>query len=661
MAKVKLMRFELVALIEEGKKLTEYLQRVGAVQIENIEHEALTKYDNSTVINTFNRQYETACKAKEILEKSCNIKKSFLESFTDFTEIDYHEYKQLCEQADKFWQVCSDICKFGSEKEEIKSEITRKQTLIDYYKPWENLDIPMSSVRTAHTLIFIGSFKSELTSEKIKMLLAKELPETEGIEAQVISFSPLQTCAVVLCHESDSADVDSALRRLGFTKPDMPAKKLPKNAISDLKKETDKLSQKAEELIVEIGQYANYYEKIRFLCDYFTIQKDKYEAIELAGTTNSTIYYEGYVPERMSEELKFEIERKFSAQMELFEPDIEKEDVPVLVENRAFAAGVESITDMYAHPSNKDVDPNSIMSIFYYALFGLMLSDGGYGILMIIFALVSKFKLKVTGSKKKFSDFVLYCGISTTVWGALFGGWFGDLIPTVCTAFLGMEKGPELAIWFNPQQDSVKMLLFSFLFGIIHLFAGLAVRFYNLCKHRDIIGAVCDVVPVYAFISGFAIIGKDFIEPVSAKTKDIGIKLLIAGAVLIVLTAGRSAKNILGKLGGGLYGLYNTTTGWLGDILSYARLLALNLVTAVIAMVVNQLAAMPKNIIAFILIFAVGHAVNIAINLIGTYVHTNRLQYVEFFSKFYEGGGRTFTPLKINSKYFKFKEETINE
>ena len=128
-----------------------------------------------------------------------------------------------------------------------------------------------------------------------------------------------------------------------------------------------------------------------------------------------------------------------------------------------------------------------------------------------------------------------------------------------------------------------------------------------------------------------------------------------------MLTSGRSSKNILGKLGGGLYGLYNTATGYLGDILSYSRLLALGLVTGVIANVVNMLAAMFSNVLLFVLVFLAGHTVNIAVNLIGTYVHTSRLQYVEFFSKFYEGGGRIFTPFRLNLKHFKIKEDIIND
>ncbi|MGN1418590.1 MAG: V-type ATP synthase subunit I, partial [Acutalibacteraceae bacterium] len=434
----------------------------------------------------------------------------------------------------------------------------------------------------------------------------------------------------------------------------------PKAAISQYEKEIEEINKKLSDLKDEIRDYSDQYNDVRFLSDYCTAQKDKYEAISCGCTTNKTIYFVGYVPERKSEELKFEIERRFTAQLELYEPDYENDDVPVLIENNSFAAGVESISTMYSPVSNDDVDPNPIMSFFYYALFGLMLADGGYGILMVIFALVAKYKVKVIGNMRKNADFVLWCGVSTIIWGALFGSWFGDLIPTLCTKFFGMENGPNLVIWFDPKEDSMKLLLFSFLFGIIHLFVGLAIRFYNLCKHHNFIGAFCDVIPVYVFVTGFAIIGKNFIAPVSEKVKTVGYILLLVGAVLIILTSGRSAKNILGKLGGGLYGLYNTTTGYMSDILSYSRLLALNLVTSVIAMVVNLLAAMFNNIIIFIIIFLVGHAINLAINLIGTYVHTSRLQYVEFFSKFYNGGGRSFTPLRINSKYFKLKEETIN-
>ena len=179
-------------------------------------------------------------------------------------------------------------------------------------------------------------------------------------------------------------------------------------------------------------------------------------------------YISGYVTERESEDIKFEIENNFTAQMEITQPDYENCDVPVLIENRSFAAGVESITNMYSPPSNKDVDPNPVMSLFYYIFFGLMLSDAGYGLLMIVFSLVAKKKLKVKNNMKKTADMFLYCGISTVFWGAMFGGWFGDLIPTVCTAFLGFSQPPKIALWIDPMTNSITLLLFSFLLGILH-------------------------------------------------------------------------------------------------------------------------------------------------------------------------------------------------
>ena len=661
MAKIKLVHFELIALLEESKKLMDYLQKLGITEIEKTECEDVVTYETEGIVRQFERFYEIADGAKSTVERYCNIKLNLIQSFHDYQYVDYRDFRLKYEKADEILGLCRDILKLSDEIAEIKAEIIRLNTRIEYLKAWERLDIPMSSTRTGKTSIFIGSFKKELTAEKLKNELAAVIPETEGIEVQVISSTKLLTNVVVLCYIDDGDQVAAALKGLGFTFPDNPVKKLPSAAIKDYKDQILKLEEHQEEIVVQLSDYKSSYDDIRFACDYFLAQIEKYKTIEKAGSTDKTIYLEGFVPERNSDELKFELENRFCCQIEFSEPDYESDNVPVLIENHSFAAGVESITDMYSPVSNRDVDPNPVMSFFYYGLFGMMLSDAGYGLLMVIAGLVAKLRFKFEGSRKKTADFILYCGIATVIWGVLFGGFFGDLIPTICTSFLGMEKGPELALWLSPLDNSVDMLLFSFLIGIIHLFVGLAMRFYTLCKRREYLAAVCDVVPVYAFVTGLAIIGKNFIAPVSEKAKSAGMILLASGAVLIILTAGRSAKNILGKLGGGFYALYNTTTGYLGDILSYSRLLALCLVTGVIANMVNMMGAMFGNIIVFIIIFILGHALNITINLIGTYVHASRLQYVEFFSKFYEGGGRVFTPFRFNSKYHKFKEEPINE
>ena len=657
MAKIKLVHFELVSLLYESKKLVEFLQKSGVAEFENSDSENLTKYETDYIVNQFLEKHKRAVKAYGILEEHCQLKKSFTESFSDCKEIEYSEYRLIADRSDRLLGICDAIISLSEKISELKIQMAEKESLISYYGPWASLDIPMASRRTQTASIFIGSFPQELTKEDILSFIASHEEHPEDVEIEIVSSQKMLTCAVIMCHQSSGERLLEILKANGFVSPDRAVPKLPAKAIEDFREDIAFLKSEISSVTEKLKEYKDDYDDIRFLSDYLMAQADKYTAVENAAATQSVFFIKGYMPERNAEEIKFEVERQFTAQMELSEPDYDNPDVPVLIENKSFAAGVESVTDMYSPPSNKDIDPNPVMAFFYYAFFGLMLSDAGYGLLMVIGALLAKKKFKVRGNLKKTADMALYCGISTVFWGAMFGGFFGDLIPTVCRSFLGITEVPSFALWMDPMSNSIELLLYCFLFGIVHLFAGLLVRGFMLLRDKNYLSAFCDTLPVMVFVVGFAVVGAGFFTEVPENIMSAGIKVLAVGAVLIVLTAGRSSKNILGKLGGGLYGLYNAASGYLGDILSYSRLLALSLVTGVIANVINLLGSMMGNILLFIIIFIVGHTVNIAINLIGTYVHTGRLQYVEFFSKFYEGSGRAFTPFKINSKFFTIKEE----
>ncbi|MBQ3137147.1 MAG: V-type ATP synthase subunit I [Clostridia bacterium] len=657
MAKIKLVHFELVSLLDESRKLVEFLQKSGAAELVNVENENLTKYQTEYIVNQYLKKNQKAVHAYTVLEKYCEMKKSFIESFNDVKEIDYSEYRLISDRSEELLGICDGIISLEKETENLSDKIAEKEALIDYYGNWTELDIPMASKRTMTTNIFIGSFPREMTKEEILSMISSVEDYPEDVAVEIISKRKMLTCAVIMCHQSSSEKLYDILKNNGFYVPDRIVPKLPVKAIEDFRQELEILKENKASVTEKLKEFRDDYDDIRFLSDYFVSQAEKYSAVENAAASENIFFIKGYIPERVAEDIKFEIERRFTAQMELSEPDYENEDVPVLIENKSFAAGVESITNMYSPPSNKDIDPNPVMSFFYYAFFGLMLSDAGYGLLLVIFSLVAKKKFKVRGNLKKTADMILYCGISTAFWGIMFGGFFGNLIPTVCENFLGVTDVPSFALWMDPMTNSIELLLYCFLFGIIHLFAGLLIRGYMLIRDKNYLGAVCDTLPVMVFVVGFAIVGAGFFTEIPENIRSTGIKILAVGAVLIVLTSGRSSKNILGKLGGGLYGLYNAASGYLGDILSYSRLLALSLVTGVIANVINLLGAMMGNIVLFIIVFILGHTVNIAINLIGTYVHTGRLQYVEYFSKFYEGSGKTFTPFKINSKFFTITEE----
>jgi len=657
LAKVRLVRFEIASMLNESKGIVEHLQKCGYAHLENIDSDKLSKYDTRGIVTNFEQEQLRVEKAITILEKTCEIKRGLIESFTDFKTMSYDRYSSLSAKNSETNRLCHEILSFYTEMSEKLEELSRQKKMVELMRPWKNLDIVMASKRTMSSRIFIGSFNRNLTEEKIIELIRNHNSEIDDVAVEVVSNEKLFTCAVIICHNSRADELSGILQSIGFVLPDAPLPKLPSKIIEETEEKINNIKAEAEQIKTRIADYAGCYDDLRFLYDWLTAQIDKYKAVELAASSEKAFFISGYIPEKETDELRFVIENKFNGCFEISEPDYDNPEVPVLLENGSFASGVEGITEMYSPVSNKDVDPNPVMAFFYYAFFGLMLSDAGYGALMVLFAILAEKKLKARGNFKKTVNMAFYSGISSIIFGALFGGWFGDLIPVVCTNFLGYEQAPDLALWLDPITNSITLLVYCLGFGILHLFAGLLLNAFKLIKMKNYTGAVFDTIPTMIFVCGFAVFGAGFLVEVTPQIKNIGNILLFAGSALIVLTAGRSAKNIFGKFGAGLYALYNTASGYLGDILSYSRLLALGLVTGVIASSINLLATMPGNIVLFVLIFLVGHSINIAINLIGTYVHTNRLQYVEFFSKFYEGEGTVFTPFRINSKHIIIKED----
>ena len=656
---------ELIAPLEQSKEIVDLLQRMGTVELTDCEEDdALYKLSTGVTVSTFERFLTAAESAQKTLDKYAPQKKGLikglLSSFDGRKEVEFSDYLKKSDRADDILRECYKINSLEGDIREAEVDNVRCRTAMDALEPWLGLDIPMQSKGTETTAVFVGTFPIEYDVQSLLSALAAAAPDCSEVDVDIVSATQERTCAVIFCHRECEKEIFEALRELNFAWPGDPTKHPPKVRYERLCKQIESNDADSCSAQKEIAEFAGSREDIAFVADYFRIQKEKYSALEKLAMTNRVFVLRGYIPEKRVEKVVGALEKSYTVAVEVTDPDQETQDVPVLLENNAFAAPVESITEMYSLPGKDDIDPNPVMAFFYYVFFGLMLSDAGYGLLMVIAMLFAKAKLKLETRTKKTVNMFLYCGISTMFWGTMFGSWFGDAPQVIAREFFGKEIG-STAVWFEPVNDPMKLLLYSFLFGIIHLFVGLGVRFYMLWKDGKHLDAICDVVPVYLLVTGAAPLGAGIIIDVPTMLTTIGKYLAIAGAVLTVLTSGRSSKNILGKLGGGLYGLYNTASGYLGDILSYSRLLALGLSTGVIATVINLLGTMPGNKIAklilFIFVFLVGHTANIAINLIGTYVHTNRLQYVEFFSKFYEGGGRSFTPLKANTKHFRFKEE----
>lgn len=657
MAKLKMQKIELIALLTDSKKIIELLQRRGIVELLANSDEELSRTNVAAVVGEFEKFRSTAVQALEILDRYAPEKSSITEMFSGRTEVLVDNFGREAMKLESAINTASEILRCSKNISDCENACAQLEVRVDTLRQWVDLDIPLGFKGTARTSAFTGSVPYAVS--------AADIEEKIGImcSAEVISSTKEQTNLFIICQKEDTDKVSEQLRGLSFMQIQEQENKTPAELIRSCGDEKKRLAEAAEQSKKRISELAENRRKLKFVVDYLQMRKDKYQALDMLGFTEKTFVLTGYIPVKYADRLKNEIEGKYTAVVELSEP-ADDEEVPVLLENSGFSAPVEGITKMYAMPSKKDVDPTPVMSFFYYLFFGMMLSDAGYGVLMVIGTTIALKKFKLESSMKKTLTMFRNCGISTIIWGALFGSWFGDIVQVVGREFFHKEIG-SIALWFQPLDDPIKLLLYSFGLGILHLFLGVAVSFKMAWDDGRKADAFMDTVPIYLTIIGVAPLAAGILTSVPAILKTIGTYMLAAGVILLVLTSGRSSKSVIGKFFGGLYALYNTATGYLSDILSYSRLLALGLATGSIAGVINLIGTMPQNMavktVLLVVVFIVGHTANLAINLLGAYVHTDRLQFVELFSKFYTGGGREFSPLTVNTKYIKFKEENSNE
>ncbi len=670
MAVMPMQRIGIYALKSRRKPILELIQRRGVVEIhaEKAEDAVFRQTDTAPAKARFENNTSTLQAALEALDKLEPEKKSLLAPLEGRTPIPLSRYEETAGAAGKTLRAASRVNALWKKCADDRAEILRLEAQIRMLEPWSRLDVSMRTTGTASTAAFIGSFPAEYTEEALKAEIARGAPEIDGVAVEVLSAGTQQTCAFLLCHASNGAKLEAFLRSIGFTYPADRSKKPPQARMQDLNARIEKLRAEIDGAEAEIRTYAALRGAMQYTIDYFSMRIEKYDVLGRLWQSPHVFVITGYIPAESAPALEKELTEKFEAYVELETP-AEDEDVPVKLKNNAFAAPVEGVLESYSMPGRKEIDPSTLMAVFYYFLFGMMLSDAGYGLLMVIGCGIALAKFKnMEESLRKFLKMFLYCGISTVFWGAMFGSFFGDAVTVIGKTFFNVDIAIP-ALWFTPLNEPMRLLLFSFLIGVIHLFAGLGAQFYQLARQGLWKDAIFDVVFWYMLVGGgilyllsmqmFAdMVSLGFTLPAAVGTA--GAVAAGIGAVGIVLTAGRESRSPFKRLLKGLYGLYGVS-GYLSDILSYSRLLALGLATGVIASVFNQMGAMlgnsPAGVAVFVFAFLVGHTLNLGINVLGAYVHTNRLQFVEFFGKFFEGGSRKFNPFSAKTKYFKITEE----
>ena len=516
----------------------------------------------------------------------------------------------------------------------LEKDSSQKQSLISSVSEWKELSVPIEDIHDGkYTCVILGCFPT-LSQNQIYDVI-------KDIGAYETVFETPSKTGIILTALKESYSGRSAdIKALGFEKVTLPIESgTVREFINTHLEQIEKNKKEAEEIKKRLTALSKEHSEAFKL----TLEKER-AASERDGvklvSTKETVFFKGWVPEKFAEDFEKAVKHDVPvSDISFFDPT-DEDDVPTFLENGKITSQFEGITNMFDPPSYKNgFDPNPVMAPWYWLIFGMMMGDAGYGVLLAILLIAAKLVMKPKGGMLQLMNVMLYSSITTVIFGVLFGSYFGE------------ELLPPL-IGFTSMGDPIKMLIFTIVVGVLHIFTGIITKMYILIKDGQWLAAIFDHFSWMMIILG---IGMIFLPGLDK----IGMIIAVVGAVVILFTAGRHKKGIIGKATGGLLGLYDITS-YFSDILSYSRILALGLATGVVGFVMNMLAEMIQgSVIGFILslvIYAVGHLFNLALGLLSAYVHDCRLQYIEFYSKFYDGGGKVFKPFRIKTNYINIKK-----
>ena len=644
MSIVKMKKIRLFAVRSQKEALLNDLLHLGCVEFSEpaaiVKEPAvfdLVKKESSELERLRSQQAELA-RALEFLDHYAPAKSSMFAARPGITARQLLDETQLEERL----RLAKALETLDGQIRRLSTLETQQNNLIESLSVWKDYDVPLDITGTQYTSIVLGGVPSSIEFDDVDSTLSEAVPEAALF---LVSTCEDQHHLVLLCLKGRQNDAADALRAFNFTIT--AGKGLEGTATESIVRAEERLREIAaekEELCKKIAGNAPYRQELKMAVDLLGTKIARAEAAERLLGTERAVSLIGWVPVPEEKNLEAVLSR-YDCAWELSEPEPDETGkVPVSLKNNRLTEPLMMVTNMYSLPAYDGIDPNPLIMPFFTLFFGIMYADMGYGAILFILGLLGSKLLKPRGGLKYATGLLVFCGITTFIFGAVFGSLFGDAVPVFAENILGIS---QVELWnaIDPLEEPMVMLVASLGLGVIQILVGMAVKAYMLIRDGKWIDAIFDVGSWWLLFAGIALgaLGMTW-------------WVCIAGAAALVLTQGRDKPSIVGKIIGGLASLYDIT-GFLGDVLSYSRLMALLLASSVIASVVNVLGSLSGSIIVFIIVFLIGHAFNMGINIIGTYVHAARLQYLEFFGKFYKDGGRAFAPLKINTKFYDIIKE----
>ena len=655
MAIVKMKRLRVIALAAQRDALLQRLLHAGCVEVTEPQAElsdpewmALLKRDTSDLSEVKARQ-NAVNSALEALQKYAPEKRGLFIHRRAIREKEFLSNAAMNSALHSAAEINTRVQRISQLYTQENRLTGQRAGLV----PWSGLDLNLNTSGTEHARVSFHTCPAAVDLAEVRQALAQAAPSAELFP---VSADRELQYLLIMCHRAESEAVTEAVRPWSFSA--VTFKELNGTAAENIARidgELEEIRARREKTAEEITAMAECRRDLQVCADRLTAELSKESAKERLLTNGTVVFLEGWISEPGIPKAEAEM-LKFACAWETAEP-LEEEEPPVLLHNPKWMTPINMVTEMYALPAYRGIDPNPLIFWFFLFFFGFMFADVAYGIIIWAICFVISRKYNPKGTMGYMFRLGQYMGISTFICGVFTGGFFGDVIPKVAEQMFGipLEGLPQWLQTFsngiivNPINDPMTTLILAIAIGVVQLVFGQCIHIYMGFRDGTAVDSLLDVVPWWLFFASIGIVAAG--QPWW---------WILAGCVILVATQGHTKRGFFGKLLGGVASLYDVTS-WLSDILSYSRLMALMLATSVIASVMNTLGTLGGlsvgGVILFVLVFIIGHVFNVGVNIIGTYVHAARLQYLEFFGKFYEEGGQAFRPMTYNTKYVDIIEE----
>lgn len=561
--------------------------------------------------------------------------------------------QELEEDIQPALEICAELEGLQRRIAQNGSDTEKRRLQLGSLLPWADMTDPLETVRSTASL--------KVMTGTVPVDGVNALMET-GALVQLYGGEK-ERAALVICPNEEYAGIAPSIRATGFQEKGFgDIRGTASENIQRLRTEIEALEAERAQLEARLAAFAPKREEIRRALDGAAIDRDREQSKEALAHTKTAFLLTGWVREDMTEKVRREIEKITDVYYLDIEDPAEGDAVPTVLKNSRLITPYEAVTNLYSLPAYGTIDGTPLMAPFYFIFFGMMLSDTVYGAVLALGAWAFLKYIKPRGMMENLAKVLLMGGISTIFMGLLFGTCAGVSWPVI---FRGTALENTFPI-IDSSADPIAMLALCAAMGIIQMFYAVFIAAYSCIKHRDWAGAIVDNLSWVFIITGLLLMAAPSLG-LPAALGTAGKWMAIGFAAVVLLFAGRSKKNVAGRLMSGAGKLYDVTS-WLGDVLSYARIFALGLSTGVIGLVLNTLcwdmlfASFKGNpvlmVVGFIIVTVLSvalHAFMMAISTLGCFVHSARLQYVEFFGKFYEAGGKAFKPLRYETKYVNVK------